>query len=1015
MSADRGLPTRSGDDPAPATVDFPALARRLEDERGRGYWRSLEELAATTEFQTALHREFPEKTVGGFDRRDLFKFLGVSFALAGLTACTRQPAEKIVPYVRQPEGVIPGGKPLYFATAMTLSGFATGLLVESHLGRPTKAEGNPLHPASLGATDLYSQASLYGLYDPDRSQTFQYLDEIRPWAAFLGAAREAADEEQSRRGAGLRFLTETVSSPTLASQLEALLSDFPEARWIQWEPAGRDNARAGAEIAFGEYADVVANLAEADVVLSLGSDFLSCGPGHLAMTRQFSARRRPERRAAGTMNRLYVIETVSTVTGANADHRLPVPASRMESVVREIASALGVGSGGGAPSNQFVAALAADLKAHAGRSAVLVGPEQPPPVHALAHAINAALGNFGRTIRAIASVEARPSIELASLSELVADMAAGRVSTLVILGGNPVYSAPADLEFGRRLENVRRRIHLSLYSDETSQACQWNIPEAHFLEAWSDARAFDGTASIVQPLIAPLYNGRSVHEVLAAFTGAPEVSGYDLVRGYWKSRMGTDFEGAWRRALHDGVIAGTASPEKPVSVRGIPASALRGAREEGLEIVFRTDPKLYDGRFANNGWLQELPDPITRLTWDNAALFSVETARRLGIEKENVVELTLRGHSLRAAAWIEPGLPDGTVVLNLGHGRKRAGRLGTGMGSDAYTLRRSDALWSARGLEVRKTDATYPLACTQLHQNMEGREIVRAASFEEFEKNPGFVHDREKAPDRSLSLYPDYPSDTYAWGMAIDLSACVGCNACVLACQSENNIPVVGKDQVRRGREMHWLRIDHYYGGETANPGHFFQPVPCMHCEKAPCEVVCPVGATVHSAEGLNDMVYNRCVGTRYCSNNCPYKVRRFNFYHFSTQFRAPSMRMLANPDVTVRWRGVMEKCTYCVQRINAAKIDAEIADRRVRDGEITPACAQACPAEAIVFGDLADKGSRVSKLRENPRNYGLLEELGTRPRTTYLGTVRNPNTLLARAVRTDFPRTGLDEETDQK
>jgi Fe-S-cluster-containing dehydrogenase component len=1004
--------------PDPPGLDFAALARRSE-ERGGQPWRSLEELARTPEFTAAMRDVDNGSNLsdgGGFDRRELAKFMGVSFALAGLTACTRQPAEKIVPYVRQPEEVIPGGKPLFFATSMTVSGYATGLLVESHLGRPTKAEGNPLHPASLGATDLFGQACLYDLYDPDRSQTLQYLDEIRPWAAFLDAARQIAGEERATRGEGLRILTETVGSPTLAGQLSDLLRDFPGARWIQWEPAGRDNVREGARLAFGEYADVVPDLSNADVILSIGSDFLSCGPGSLALTRQFSKRRRPEREH-GPMNRLYAIETASTVTGGNADHRLAVSASAIEGVVRRIAEGVGAGSGSGAASPQtdvFAAAVAADLKSHAGRSVVLVGAEQPPAVHALGHAMNSALGNFGKTIRAIEPVEASPSNELAALSELVSDMASGRVSTLIILGGNPVFTAPADLEFGSRLSAVKRRIHLSPYVDETSAACQWHIPQTHFLEAWSDARAFDGTASIVQPLVSPLYDGRSGHEVLAAFTGAPEGSGYEIVRNHWRGKLAGDFEAAWRRALHDGVIAGTASPEKTVRARPAPAASASPARA-GMELVFRPDSRLLDGRFANNGWLQELPDPITRLTWDNAALFSIETAKRLAIEKEDVVLLSAAGRSLRAAAWVEPGIPDGTVVLNLGHGRTRAGRLGSGTGSNAYALRRSDALWSMPGLEVRKTGGKHPLACTQLHQNMEGREIVRVATLEEYEKNPGFVHEKEKEPGPALSMYPEYPSDTYAWGMAIDLSACVGCNACVLACQSENNIPVVGKDQVRRGREMHWLRIDHYYGGEPANPTHFFEPVPCMHCEKAPCELVCPVGATVHSAEGLNDMVYNRCVGTRYCSNNCPYKVRRFNFYHFSTQFRAPSMRMLANPDVTVRWRGVMEKCTYCVQRINGAKIDAEIADRRVNDGEITTACAQACPAEAIVFGDLADKNSRVSKLRENPRNYGLLSELGTRPRTTYLGSVRNLNPAISKSVPTEFPHTELDTETGQK
>ena len=978
-------------------------------------WRSLEELRRSPEFEAALRGEPSATNFEGLDRRDVFKFLGVSLALAGLTACTRQPAEKIVPYVRQPEDVIPGGKPLFFATAMTVSGHATGLLVESHMGRPTKAEGNPLHPASLGATDLYAQASLYTLYDPERSQTLQYLEEIRPWTAFLGAAREAADSERIRGGAGLRILTETVCSPTLASQLAGLLQQLPAARWVQWEPAGRDSVRAGAQLAFGQYVDTVPNLTNADVILSLGSDFLACGPGHLALTRQFAARRRPE---AGAMTRLYVIETPFTVTGGNADHRRGVAADRVEPLTRDITSALGVGPRGAASSDPFVAALVEDLRTHRGRSAVLVGPEQPAAIHALGHAMNAALGNLGQTILPIEPVEANPADQLGSMKELAADIDAGRVTTLVILGGNPVFTAPADLNFADRLQKVKLRIHLSLYQDETSALCHWHVPEAHFLEAWSDGRAYDGTASIVQPLIAPLYDGRSAHEVVAALSSAPETSGYELVRGYWRERMGGDFEAAWRLALHDGVISGTASPRKAVSVRPPPPGnpVPPGQPTPEIEIVFRADPKLYDGRFASNAWLQELPDPISRLSWDNAAFFSVATANRLGIEKEDAVELSYRGRSVVAAAWVEPGLPDESVLVHFGHGRARAGKLGSRSGFDAYAIRTSETLWSGRGLQVRKTGRKLPLACAQLHQNMEGRDLVRVANAGELGKDLGGEPGREKEPGKEESLYPQYRSDTYAWGMAIDLSACVGCNACVLACQAENNIPIVGKDQVRRGREMYWLRVDHYYGGEVENPRHFFQPVPCMHCENAPCELVCPVGATVHSAEGLNDMVYNRCVGTRYCSNNCPYKVRRFNFYHYGTQFRAPSMKMLANPDVTVRWRGVMEKCTYCVQRINAAKIDAGIQTRRVRDGEITTACAQACPAEAIVFGDLADPGSRVSKLARNPRRYGLLAELGTRPRTSYLSAVRNLNAAaLGERLGIEFPRTQLDSETGQK
>jgi len=1000
---------------------------------GPRYWRSLEELAGTPEFERFLRGESSEEILAeasGLDRRDLFKFLGVSFALAGLTACTRQPAEKIVPYVRQPEEVIPGGKPLFFATAMTVSGRATGLLIESQMGRPTKAEGNPLHPASLGASDLFAQASLYGLYDPDRSQTITYLEEIRPWPSFLGAMRLALEAERPSRGAGLRFLTETVCSPTLAAQMEEISKNFPAATWTSWEPLTHDAAFAGARSFFGSDVDVVPRIDRAEVILSLGADFLACGPGHLRHARDFASKRR-ELASGRPGVRLYVVEASATVTGANADHRRPTRASEMEEFVRAIAGAVGVaGAGTPSTSDPFVTALSRDLSAHRGKSLILAGETESPAVHALAHEMNASLGNWGETVVAINSIEARPGGQLAQLSELVGDMNAGRVTTLVILGGNPVYDAPADLKFAAALEKVKLRVHQSLYNDETSFLCHWHVPAAHFLESWSDARAFDGTASIIQPLIAPLYDGKSAHEVLAAFSSSPERSGYELVRATWQGEMKGDFEAAWRKALHDGIIEGTAfAPRatKPTTAKADPAEITSEPLEEppsaqrpapsaqSLEIVFRADPKIYDGRFANNGWLQELGHPITKLTWDNAALVSLATAQRLGLEKEEVVELVYRGASVRAPVWIEPGLPDNSVTVHLGYGRTRAGHFGNGAGFDAYRIRPSGSLWWGTGVEVRKTGERRPLACTQLHQNMEGREIVRAATVEGFRHNPGFVHAREKEVPRELTLYPNYPSDTYAWAMAIDLNSCVGCNACVVACQAENNIPIVGKDQVHRGREMHWLRIDHYYGGEPANPQHFFQPIPCMHCEKAPCEQVCPVAATVHSAEGLNDMVYNRCVGTKYCSNNCPYKVRRFNFYHYSTQFRAPSLKMLANPDVTVRWRGVMEKCTYCVQRINAAKITADIENRRVRDGEITPACAQACPAQAIVFGDLADGESRVSRLRRDPRNYSLLEDLGTRPRTTYLGALRNPNPALGGQIRTDFPHTALDRETGQK
>ncbi|MFN2633413.1 MAG: TAT-variant-translocated molybdopterin oxidoreductase [Thermoanaerobaculia bacterium] len=1028
MSSDRPLlpayapaaapsPAASAPVPAPAAepdpLDFLALARRRTAERGGEPWRSLEELAEAPEFESMIHREFPENTVEGIDRRELFKYMSASFALAGLTACTRQPTEKIVPYVRQPEEIVPG-KPLFYATAATLGGYATGLLVESQQGRPTKAEGNPLHPASLGASDAFCQAALYDLYDPDRSKTLLYLEEIRPWAAFLGAIRVAIEAERIGRGAGLRILTETVTSPTLAAQIQGILRAFPAAKWIQWEPAGRDNARAGAMLAFGEPVETIPRLDRADVVLSLDADFLSCGPGQLRWARDFASRRRFRPGGAG-MNRLYAVESTPGNTGAKADHRLPLRAGDVEGFGRLLAGELGAGAKTAPiPSvpPAFLSALVSDLQGSRGRSLVLAGDGQPPAVHAIAHALNAALGNAGNTVAYVSPADAQPSDQLALLRELVNDMDAGRVRTLIILGGNPAFTAPADLRFAEKLGKVDLRAHLSPHQDETSRLCQWHIPQAHFLEAWSDARAYDGTASIVQPLIAPLYAGRSAHEVLGALSDQPERSAYEIVRDTWRGPLGAHFEAAWRRALHDGILPDTASPVRAVTSRGMPPEIPRAGASAapGLEVIFRPDPMIWDGRFANNGWLQELPKPLTKLTWDNAAIVSVGTAARLKLAKEDVVRLSVGGRSVQAPVWIEPGHPDDSVTVHFGYGRTRSGRFGNGAGFNAYAIRSSDALWIGRGATIEKTGATHPLACTQLHQNMEGRDLARAGNVSDFQADPNFAHRRTKAPEPEESMYPEYPSDTYAWGMAIDLNQCVGCNACVIACQSENNIPVVGKDQVRRGREMHWLRIDHYYGGEPANPQHYFQPVPCMHCEKAPCELVCPVAATVHSAEGLNDMIYNRCVGTRYCSNNCPYKVRRFNFYHYSTQFRAPSLKMLTNPDVTVRWRGVMEKCTYCVQRINGSKIASEIEGRRVRDGEITTACAQACPADAIVFGDLADPKSRVSQLRRDPRTYGLLEELGTRPRTTYLAGVRNPHPSLSSPMRTDWPQSYANE-----
>jgi MoCo/4Fe-4S cofactor protein with predicted Tat translocation signal len=1016
-SSEMSAPVDGRSEPVPPRSTLAARSSALR------VWRTLDELAEDPAFTERLHNEFPSEIETISDpvaRRTFLKLMGASMALAGVTACTRQPTEKIVPYVRQPEELVPG-RPLYYATAMALGGVATGLLVESHEGRPTKVEGNPLHPGSLGASDVFAQAAILGLYDPDRSQTLTNLGDIKPWSTFLAAIRAGLAAQQPLKGAGLRILTESVNSPTLAGQIRDVLTRFPSAKWHQWDPASRENARAGAKLAFGEYVDAQYHFDRADVIVSLDADFLGGGFSALRYARDFSGRRRPEN--ADRMNRLYALESMPTSTGSRADHRFALKPSDVEHAAHTLAAAVGVrgatSSAAPAPAIQnALAAIAKDLQAHRGTSLVIAGDGQPAAVHALAHAMNETLGNAGRTVVYTDTVEAEPVDQTQSLRDLVTDMNAGTVDLLVIIGGNPVYSAPIDVTFADAIGKVRTRIHLSLYDDETSALCQWQIPEAHFLEAWSDARGYDGTSSIVQPLIAPLYGGKSAHDLLATMGDRPERSGYDIVREHWtrqspasranrSSTADPEFELEWRRWLHDGVVPNSAFPAKSVTMRpGAIDGTTTGtaAPAAGFEIGFRTDPSILDGRFANNGWLQELPKPVSRLTWDNAVFVSPATAERLKVENtpswqggehgqivSTVVEMRVGGRTVRGPVFPIAGHPDNCATVHLGYGRARAGRVGSGAGFNANAIRTSNALWFAGGADIVPTRDTYSLACTQYHHLMEGRGIIRAVTRDEYVANPKAVHEGFEEPPRTITLYPDVKYEGYKWGMAIDVNACIGCNACVVGCQAENNIPVVGKDQVLRGREMHWIRIDSYYRGSAEQPETYFQPVPCMQCENAPCEVVCPVGATVHSHEGLNDMVYNRCVGTRYCSNNCPYKVRRFNFLLYQ-DWTAPSLKLMRNPDVTVRSRGVMEKCTYCVQRINAAKIDSEKGGRRIADGEIKTACQQSCPADAIIFGDLNDPRSRVAQLQAETRNYSLLADLNTRPRTTYLAAVRNVN-----------------------
>jgi len=982
----------------PKKLDLPAVRALLEKSHGREYWRSLEDLAQTDAFQDLMHREFPRyasEWEDGDSRRNFIKLMGASLALAGLTACTRQPDEHINPYVRQPEELVPG-RPMFYATAMPLGASSTGLLVESHEGRPTKIEGNPDHP-SLGACDVYAQASVLGLYDPDRSQALSQEGEIRSWGAFLGTIQQAVSTQKGKQGDGLRILTETVTSPTLADQIKGILAAFPGAKWHQWEPAMAHTAAAGARLALGQPVNTIYDMTGAAVIVSLDADFLASGPGSLRYARQFAAGRRV-RTSQTDMNRLYVVEPMPTPTGTKADHRLPLRAADVEQFAWSLAAALGADTGGrqSAPGayDKWIAPIARDLQRHRGSSLVIAGEQQSPAVHALAHSMNALLGNVGKTVLYTEPVEANPVDQVASLYDLVKDLDAGTVDLLLILGGNPVYNAPVELGFRDRLKKAALRVHLSLHEDETSEFCHWHLPMTHYLEAWSDCRAHDGTVTIMQPLIAPLYTGKSVHEVLAMLTAQPDRPGYDIVKSYWNSQhTGADFEIWWRKAVHDGVVPDTALPPKTVAVRaGWAASLPQPASQQGLEVVFRPDPAVYDGRFANNGWLQEFPRPITQITWDNAAFMSPATAHEKGVVTSDLVELEYRDYKMRAPVCIQPGHADGSVTVHLGYGRTRAGHVGTRIGFNAYGMRTSAALWQDFGLNVRKLGSDYLLVSIQDYHALDTRRhIIETAAIEEYRRNPNVIQESAEAPPRELTLYPEYRYDKYAWGMAIDLTACTGCGACVVACQAENNIAVVGKNEVHHGRHMHWIRVDSYFHGDIKNPEIYNQPVPCMQCENAPCELVCPVQATNHSSEGLNDMVYNRCVGTRYCSNNCPYKVRRFNFFLYS-DWNTPSLKLQRNPDVTVRSRGVMEKCTYCVQRINRAKIDAEKEDRKVRDGEIQTACQATCPTEAIIFGDINDPNSRVTKMKAEKTNYGLLADLNTRPRTTYLAALRNPN-----------------------
>ncbi|HVR63452.1 MAG TPA: TAT-variant-translocated molybdopterin oxidoreductase [Polyangia bacterium] len=1007
------------------------------------YWRSLDERAQAPAWQQAAHREFPpgaSELNDGVSRRSFMQLLGVSTAVASLGAACRKPNEKIVPFVRRPDEVTPGN-PQHFATAHTLEGFATGLVVESHEGHPTKVEGNPDHPISLGAATSFDQALIQSLYDENRARQITRDGTALAWRTLLEDIARRAPILAADGGAKLRFLTEPTASPLLGDLRRRIIEKFPRARFVSYSSTGGEAPAEGARLCFGRPLQPRQDLMQAQVVLSLDADFLGDGPDLLLHARQFANRREP----GPNMNRLYVVEPAMTITGGMADHRLRLRGAEVPAFTLGLIAALtdrpgfeslaplaglARAQGAGAWDAKWLGAMARDLEKNRGRCLVIAGRRQPAAVHALVHALNVALGNLGRTVSFGAPVLVDGASGVAGLGALAEDIAAGQVDTLVVTAVNPAYTAPADLKLGALLRRVPNTIYLTMYDDETAAGCHTVVPALHVLETWGDARATDGTATLVQPLIAPLWGGYTESELLAAFVGEGDLGAHQLVRRYWQGRLGAsgpisarisemgrpDFDSAWERWLADGIIPGTVVPaEEGLSVDG---GALAGSvapmmsrKADGLELAFVRDAKVFDGRFANNAWLQELPDPITKLTWDNALQISKTTAEKLGLETGDLVAVDFRQRKMEAAVMIVPGHADDAVTLPLGYGRSGGGEaVAHGVGFNANLIRPSDAMWFGRGVTLAKLDERYKFALTEDHWTMspDGRDIPPpavetplAALLKEGSEFHQEIEER-RGPAATIHTPVDYSNQRYRWAMAIDLNRCTGCNACVTACQSENNIPVVGKVNVAKGREMQWIRIDRYFSGSTEDPSMVMQPLACVHCESAPCEYVCPVNATVHSDEGINEMAYNRCIGTRYCSNNCPYKVRRFNFLDYngfeSDTGVTAARQMGMNPDVTVRSRGVMEKCTYCVQRIERKRIDARVAGVPIADGDILTACQQGCPSAAITFGSLGDPSARVSKLHASPRRYDLLHEIGTRPRTAYLARVKNPNPELARA-----------------
>lgn len=1038
-------------------------------------WRSIADLRKDKDFQDVTQHEFmpgAAETPKGASRRQFLQLMGASMAMAGLTAC-RRPVEKILPYTRKPEEIIPG-IPLFYATAMPFRGVVRPLLVESHEGRPTKVEGNPEHPSSRGATGVFEQASVLNLYDPDRSDTVLFNGSAASWADFVSFSQSMAASAAGRR---MVVLSEETSSPTVQALRQQLTQRFPQLRWITYRAEGDDPVQLGLQQAFGRPLRPAYQFSQAQVIVSLDADFL--GPtarNFVHATREFADGRRLDG-PDDTMSRLYVVESNHSLTGGMADNRLRLRSSEIPALAAALASRLGVGGSASGPfaNHPFVAAMAADLQAAGANGVVLAGETQPPAVHALCAAINSALGSVGTTMLLYDTGLAPVRSQDEEMTELVRDMVAGNVDTLLCLGVNPVYDAPAGVDFAAAMNSVGETIHVGLWVDETAQAASWHIPRAHYLEAWGDGRSYDGTLSVIQPLIAPLYDdAKSEIEVLNVLATGLDQSGYDLVRDQWRTVVTGTFENGWRKALHDGYLpntaytpttAGASAPATTAGPSPAPAGATASATpadttatapatgapmpsqaigEDELELVFRLDPTVLDGTYANNAWCQELPDPTTKLVWDNVALMSPATAERLDLEVEyhkgkyivDRVTLTVGGASIELPVWVMPGHANNSISVTMGYGRNiqsdrllpedhffdtdyetniyAQGPLANGVGANVAKVRPAMSTMIVTGVEVSKTGETHTIVTTQEHGaiNIESRPLFRVATYDEYKQNPAFVEEFEApSPGEPFEEYPplwesrhpegsaamkDNPYYRNQWGMVVDLNACTGCNACIVACSIENNVQVVGKEYVGQGREMQWLRLDRYFLSEDIeeapeNPQMVVQPVLCMHCENAPCESVCPVAATVHSPDGTNQMIYNRCIGTRYCSNNCPYKVRRYNFFNWSKTIPV-QVQMMQNPNVTVRFRGVMEKCSFCVQRIRRTQQRAQLEDRNVQDGEVMTACQQACPAQALTFGDLNNPESAVSKQKENSRRYEMLAELDVKPRVSYLGRVRNPN-----------------------